>query len=229
MRRHLITILIFLLAGAVVNVAVAWGCALGSKSLDLAPGTERYNPISDDERQRFIKLGWQPLEPGGRTTDARLLGADFVSFGFVSHWVEEREDWSEGGRHGYRHWSVFNQDSAGWPLLTMNGERWEASPPTAPWGSPELWVYRAAVLVPQHDGLPNLPWDRLLPLRPIWPGFAINTIFYAAILWLLIPGPFVFRRYIRRRRGLCPWCAYPMGEAEVCTECGRPLPKRAVA
>ena len=62
------------------------------------------------------------------------------------------------------------------------------------------------------------------PYRPIWPGFAINTLFYAAILWLLIPGPFALRRFIRVRRSLCPKCAYPTGESEVCTECGQELP-----
>ncbi len=66
---------------------------------------------------------------------------------------------------------------------------------------------------------------RLLPLRPTWPGFAINTLFYAAILWLL-PGSFALRRFLRVKRGLCPKCAYPMGESSVCTECGRALPHR---
>ena len=66
-------------------------------------------------------------------------------------------------------------------------------------------------------------------LRPIWPGFAVNTLFYATVLWLLIPGPFALRRLIRRRRGLCLACAYPMGESPTCTECGKPLPGRAVA
>ena len=66
-----------------------------------------------------------------------------------------------------------------------------------------------------------------IPLRPIWPGFAINTFFYATLLWLLIPGPFAFRRFLRVRRGLCPKCAYPIGESSVCTECACALPKRA--
>ncbi len=48
----------------------------------------------------------------------------------------------------------------------------------------------------------TLPVERVLPLGMIWPGFAVNTLFFAAILWLLIPGPFVLRRFIRRRRGL---------------------------
>ncbi len=59
-----------------------------------------------------------------------------------------------------------------------------------------------------------------LPLQPIWPGFAINTLFYAAVLWLLIPGPFALRRFIRVKRGLCPACAYRIGESAVCSECG---------
>jgi hypothetical protein len=69
--------------------------------------------------------------------------------------------------------------------------------------------------------------ERGLPLAPWWPGFAGNTIFYAAILWLLALGLLTLRRLVRRRRGLCPACAYPMGESATCTECGRPLAKRA--
>ncbi len=77
---------------------------------------------------------------------------------------------------------------------------------------------------------PAITWHletRVLPLRPLPLGFAINTIFYATLLWLLIPGPFVLRRFLRVRRGLCPTCAYPMGASSVCTECGCGLPKRA--
>jgi hypothetical protein len=62
-----------------------------------------------------------------------------------------------------------------------------------------------------------------MPLRPLWPGFAINTIFYAAILLALFFAPGSVRRMIRRRRGLCPACAYPVGTSPVCTECGKPV------
>jgi hypothetical protein len=60
----------------------------------------------------------------------------------------------------------------------------------------------------------------VLPLRPVWPGFAINTLFYAGVLWVLWATPFALRRMIRRRRGQCPACAYPIGQSPVCTECG---------
>ena len=61
--------------------------------------------------------------------------------------------------------------------------------------------------------------------RLLWPGFAVNTIFYAVAFWLVICGLFVLRRFIRARRGLCPVCAYPRGESTVCSECGKSLPE----
>ena len=67
-----------------------------------------------------------------------------------------------------------------------------------------------------------------LPDSMIWPGFAINTLFHAGVLWMLFCGPFALRRMIRRRRGQCPACAYPTwggGQSPVCTECGAPRPR----
>ena len=58
--------------------------------------------------------------------------------------------------------------------------------------------------------------------EPIWPGFAVNTLFYAGVLWVVFAGPLALRRMIRRRRGQCPTCAYPIGQSPVCTECGTP-------
>jgi len=68
-----------------------------------------------------------------------------------------------------------------------------------------------------------------VPLRPIWPGFAINTLFYAGVLWVLFCGPFALRRMIRRRRGRCTHCAYPIGQSLVCTECGAAVIQTRVA
>ena len=62
---------------------------------------------------------------------------------------------------------------------------------------------------------------QLLPLRPLLIGFALNAISYAAILFLLVGGAFALRRHVRGKRGLCPACAYPIGDSPVCTECGR--------
>ncbi len=62
----------------------------------------------------------------------------------------------------------------------------------------------------------------LLPLSPLWPDFAINTIFYAAVLWMLTLGPFTARRMIRHKRGHCIKCGYDLrGDFSAgCPECG---------
>ena len=111
------------------------------------------------------------------------------------------------------------EDVRGWPTLAMHCTVWEAPDGLGVWGGIPLAINRSHKTV--------IEAARSLPLRPIWPGFALNTVFYATLLWLLIPGPFVLRRFLRLRRGLCPKCAYPMGESSVCTECGGALPKRA--
>jgi hypothetical protein len=69
-------------------------------------------------------------------------------------------------------------------------------------------------------------WNRLIPLEPIWPGFAINTIFYAALLWVLWVAPGKIRRLVRIRRGCCPTCGYRIakGVGPNCSECGAQLP-----
>ena len=66
----------------------------------------------------------------------------------------------------------------------------------------------------------------LLPLTPIWKGFLYNSLVYFAILVALLLVPWLVRRWIRLKRGLCPRCAYPIGVSDRCTECGAPLPAR---
>jgi len=62
---------------------------------------------------------------------------------------------------------------------------------------------------------------QFLPLHPIWSGFAINTIFYATILFLPF-APFQVRKYLRVKRGLCIKCGYDLrGDFDSgCPECG---------
>jgi DNA-directed RNA polymerase subunit RPC12/RpoP len=69
-------------------------------------------------------------------------------------------------------------------------------------------------------------WNRLIPLEPIWPGFAINTIFYAALLWVLWVAPGKIRRFVRVRAHRCPACGYRIAEGvgPNCSECGAQLP-----
>jgi hypothetical protein len=68
---------------------------------------------------------------------------------------------------------------------------------------------------------------RMLPFGPMWPGCAIDILFWtaaAALVWFV---PLLARRLVRRWRHRCIACGYPIGTSPVCTECGRevrPIP-----
>ncbi len=87
-----------------------------------------------------------------------------------------------------------------------------------------IFLLAGAVVNVAVAWIPAWEYTRFLSLglRPIVLGFIVNTIVYAAILWLIIPGPFALRRLIRRRRGLCPACGYDLRHVEhgACPECG---------
>jgi hypothetical protein len=103
-------------------------------------------------------------------------------------------------------------DSAGFPLQTL--------------GWPPSSRDSREFVLPSE--VANLPWTGFpMPLIPSFPEFAINTLFYAGVLWMLFATPFALRRMIRRRRGQCPHCAYPIGTSEVCTECGSAVTAKA--
>ena len=166
MKRHLLIVAAFLLAGAVVNVAVAWG-------------------LDTWNRVQFAKIP---------KTSKITVPAPAPVFILV-----------QWGRY-----------AVGWPTDAL-GYTYACNLRRIPAGA---------------DSIPH-PLDsgvrRVHPLRPIWHGFAVNTLFYAVVLWLLIPGPFVLRRFIRVKRGLCPACAYDLrhGEHGACPECGKALPSHA--
>ncbi len=189
MRRRLRTIAIFLLAWAVVNVAVAWGCALWSPW--------RFGEQTSLERATSVWEEYAP--PNAPSFDGPQTDAIGIGYKNSSAYAS-----APGG--------IFRagETRAGLPLKSVRGGFGVIHP-----GG--IVLYRWAVRVPFSH--------RLIPYRPIMLGSVVNTLLYSAVLWLLIPVPFVLRRFLRVRRGLCPKCAYPMGESAVCTECGRELPR----
>ena len=132
---------------------------------------------------------------------------------------------SDGGPAEAYLWQRYR---VGWPCRSLRAERWVewtsdrfVDEWRGSWGSQATNIPR---FVPAKYGVRLLAarLGRPLPYAPIWPGFVVNSLFYAALLWLLILGPLALRRLIRRRRGLCPACGYDLrhGEHEACPECG---------
>ncbi len=217
MRRRLLTVAVFLLAGALMNVAVAWGCLNWSATEDgeLASAT------------RSDRRWWQRHAPTG------FEGTPFdvnrsEGFGITAI---TRGAMAGGMPAVVRSWVVAQELRGGWPARTITGERWTRS--DAMMGRSvreEKTVYRwSRSLGPAVLSSDDVHAWRLMPMRPLLLGLAINTLVYATLLWLLAGGAFVLRRFLRVRRGICPKCAYPMGESSECTECGAELPGRARA
>ena len=231
MKHRILKLAVFLLLGAIVNVAVAWGCAM-----IVAEQTDNWNMrvgaarLEDDyvwSVHRWDRPGYFTIE-------------SIVAL-IVMEWDERLEEpgsliekWSRiPDRNDLGGGTVSWQESAsGWPVASMWSRLNESDPL-------------------RFFGLPNnprvYPWDKLergwlvdwsflpnqiiLPIGLIWSGIAINTLFYAVLLWLVTLGQFTLRRYIRREHGRCIKCGYDVRHTDhdACPECGTTVVKEAIA
>ncbi len=220
MRRRLFTLALFLLLGAILNVAVAWGLAM---SVDVG----------------LIQNGVPAAAVSSRETLAVSKYSSFgASFVYVQRWRHERAmesqiiggdphellpSWgdldlvpSQNYTEGRTSFEKQVLNSYGVPMLAM----WYRcrTHPTAP----RTYTVRGGILVDSyHIGGPGGE-PGVLPIRLIYPGFAINTTLYAALLWPLWRIPFALRKHTRRKRGLCVECGYDHRHADhdACPECG---------
>ena len=201
MKRRLFKLALFLLLGAIVNVAVAWGCQLKFES---------FPPLPVDTAHQFrgwVIWTWNAL---GAQQIGNVMGDS------SSEYIASLEQWEPPA------WSRLSR------LPIYEGLDPEGLQVDRAFGLPVLSVWygldakRASgtSLVSSREITGWLPY-RDLAVTPIWPGFAINTIFYAAILWLLFAS-FQLPRYVRVKRGHCIKCGYDLrgAEHEVCPECG---------
>jgi hypothetical protein len=223
-KRRLFKLGLLVLAGAIVNVAVAWGCAVrpygGPMFPELTCGTVRvfersgrtWNTVMRNRCGEFIAS----QQPGSdRFGFHTLLSTREEYLAVLPRWSTFCKSDPLADEYSQRGFVMFTEHGTGWPCLSMYYTML-----TYPSGAG--FVGNGHLTTPRWMHVPENPRD--LPLNPIWPGFAINTVFYAAVLWVVFAGPGKLRRTIRIKRNQCPACAYPVGTSEVCTECGKPLP-----
>ena len=219
MKRTALIILGFLLLGAVTSVMVAWGLTIRARML-----------VSSDSEEHptwpcATPAGW-PAQPLRERRD-RKPGAVMV----ISDAYTRLEEPSHVHILSYG----ITYFEAGWPLRCLSYRR-----PTElaldahglvigdPWATePGDWARGLSVHIPgwlEPDDLRRvIAAERLLPVTPLWPRFAMNTLFYAVILWVVLSaGPRMTWRSVRRRRGRCPQCGYDLQhDLDLgCSECG---------
>ena len=196
MKRRAGKVILFLLLGAIINFAVAWTSAWAILPKEL----------TSYQYQDWVVGFYESFSAG------RVVALPNPGYGSASkaRTFPRWSNWPDNLDNTRTRWQIV--DVRGWPMFALRSE------------NVQYLGVSGIALAPYTPGSKNGFQQRALPVDPIWPGFAINTIFYTAILWLLFAVPGVakgVRRWRRIKHRLCPACAYPVGDSAVCTECGQ--------
>jgi hypothetical protein len=201
--------LLLISGGAIVNVAVAWGCAIWTKlPTAWTSDTPRVFAWPAGVPSKWPERPTRCIQATHCFRTRTVLGAD----------SDTRT------RRGVR----THCDDTGVPLRCLRSVELEGWYGDMSHVTPAEGIFDGGLKPPPSLFGSDIATRRRLPLSPLWPGFAINTIFYAAILWLLWIALGRARRFIRVRRGRCPACGYQIaaGVGPVCSECGQVLAKQ---
>jgi uncharacterized membrane protein YphA (DoxX/SURF4 family) len=198
MKPRPLTIVIFLLAGVIATVVIAWACALWS------PGNEfgALEPIEPPKSwpAYLQSCNWPPPDTAERLTD-QGPGVSIISISGGMFLLSG--DMRPAGEHTTPYVTL-HLHRFGLPARALQWHEYSALGPHS-----RLLISRARDAAGLRRGLdcPDfLPVrgeraSRRLPITPIWSGLFLDAIFYGAVLWLIICGPFAFRRYWRVKRG----------------------------
>lgn len=182
--------------GAIINVAIAWGCAVWVDDLTLpAPGTaakttwKQYSDAAED----YLEFS---------STTASKCGFDMMIL--------------TAGLRKDRQYYVSSHlvVRAGFPLRCLEADGTLSRSPRL---LPAISIDR-----PLDLGVGILAC-RSLPLRPKLVAFVVNTICYASIAVLCAMLMCLMQQCMRLKRGACAFCGYPLRGSELCSECGHSI------
>lgn len=125
-------------------------------------------------------------------------------------------------------WTVISTIRVGFPALALGCDTLVEDFALQPDGT--LKTDARAGFLSRVDGAAGNPrpivWPHarstLVPYRPIWIGFVINSIFYTLLVLIAFWVHRQIRHARRMRRGRCPWCGYELHHdfRDGCPECG---------
>lgn len=212
-RRVIAWIGLSLLAGAGVNVLIAFrgGAIRGLPSQEVH--------LSRAEAEALWHQYVGPIELGGEV-QAYRYDRWIASLTMLHTWESDATGYRYAGCRIFR---------AGWPMGTAQGEHHE----TREWSNDPFTPGRTRTraegifTVPRRIG--PIRAGQLIPIRPIWTGMVVNSLFYALAL---AAASFVVRHTRRRARlgrRLCAECKYDLRGSMTdtgarCPECGSEYP-----
>jgi hypothetical protein len=217
-KRRLILIALCLLLGVLATGGVAWWCAAaatwnGNWTSIVAPAS-----AADPIRWLWPERA-QPESTWGAPTSR------WTSRGFGVLGVEVSHEFPVEHSDGVVMMAANRQSTrrAGWPLLAL--ETRDQFPVRHQWKPRYLTKYTWINSIEQGIGIADVKSQNLitLPLTPRWPGFAVDVLLYAGVVFGLASLATGVRRWRRRRGGRCLRCGYELKGVGVCPECGRPV------
>ena len=240
LRRVAFQILWCLLLGAIINVVVAWGCALfvDVNTAATFSGFSQYMPadqtvsdrLSAVRANRFgstvVAMSWMYVEiqvdldwMNNRvrfmtSVDRKAESSRGLDGGDMLKWMDIAQ-WTERADPGIRKKATKRGIWLSCRVLDARGWPLRSMFVVLEPGPKPGWTVLSRAC-PSH--LPD--WQapreefqasaRLVPLGIIWLGFAIDTIFYATLAWTLFAFPGIVRRRLRAHGGRCTTCGYDL-------------------
>lgn len=213
--RHAVVGAASLGLGVAASMLIAWICVQFRLN---GVGNQPLSPEIQAAWSLHAKPGWPAVADYRHT--AQSVGYSYQALSGSIHWPTDESDalrdkaapWAKG---------IFKESCAGWPFKCLKGHSWLGMNKGTPTGT-VFWSGndgRGWFEVPALGYFKILP-SRRLPIMPVWSGLVLNSLLFAVPFWVLIRLPSQMRRRLRRIRGRCPGCGYPVGTSDVCTECG---------
>jgi hypothetical protein len=209
MKRRLLTLAGLLVAGATISLAFAIGCAMIAavdasptrtfRDLSIPGTTEIAEASTAFGATRFVVRGTKAQSAGTLPASSRLpalLGTKPVAAAYLA------ED-LRGIPYRCLTWLYDSRSHGDGPQDAF------ALTPFRPDPAANVWIDPFTV--------------RAIPLTVLPAGLALNTLFWAAVLWIALSARRIVARLrssLRSRRGLCPRCAHSLSGTPACPECG---------
>lgn len=222
-RRVALSVIAFLLLGAVTTVEVAW-LAAGIDRIQIGSQVVRDATVGWTEHNH-----WGVLERRDRVSVRRRLQPcwqDRSTMGTVS----DPPVWSAMHTPPTHAADAAAEAAYGWPWLALRSRQVIRAAASVDLGWLEVGIevrpLRIELAAPPSSIIFGPPEPVHLPQRPQWLAFTGDVFIFAAlwgvVLFLFLRGPRTIRRTWRRRRGRCVRCGYVLRDSVTCSECGLP-------